>query len=217
MAVITIDGPAGAGKSTIAKELAKSLGFTYLDTGAMYRAVALAAKRRGISADDEAALDAMLEGIRLGFEDGRILLDGEDVSGQIRTRQIDFMSSDVSRHPVVRRHLTRLQRALAQGGNIVAEGRDMGTVVFPNADVKFYLTASPEVRAKRRQEQLALTGVNVPFDKILEEIKARDRADSSRKEAPLKRPEKSIKIDTSDLTIEEVFGMLLTQIKNLIG
>ncbi len=217
MAVITIDGPAGAGKSTIAKELARRLGFTYLDTGAMYRAVALAAKKNKVPLDDEKSLSALLKRIKLHFNGERIFLNGEDVSALIRTREMDKASSDISRQPIVRKFLTRIQREMARGGDIVAEGRDMGTVVFPGADIKFYITASPEVRAKRRQAQLSEKGEKAPFDRLLKEIVARDEADSSRKEAPLKRPEKSIKIDTSDLTIEEVFGMLMPQIKNLIG
>ncbi len=217
MAVITIDGPAGAGKSTIAKELARRLGFTYLDTGAMYRAVALAAKKNKVPLDDEKSLSALLKRIKIHFNGERIFLNGEDVSALIRTREMDKASSDISRQPIVRKFLTRIQREMARGGDIVAEGRDMGTVVFPGADIKFYITASPEVRAKRRQAQLSEKGEKAPFDRLLKEIVARDEADSSRKEAPLKRPEKSIKIDTSDLTIEEVFGMLMPQIKNLIG
>ncbi len=213
MAIITIDGPAGAGKSTIAKGLAQRLGFTYLDTGAMYRAVALAAKRKNVSFDDEAALEDLLKDISLTFNNDKIILNGEDVSGLIRTREIDKLSSDISRHPCVRKHLTELQRQIGKNKNIVAEGRDMGTVVFPNADFKFYITASPEVRAQRRLAQLKVKGEKVNFDRLLKEIIDRDRADSSRREAPLKQPENSIKIDTSDLTIDEIFGILLPQIK----
>jgi len=217
MAVVTIDGPAGAGKSTIARELARRLGFTYLDTGAMYRAVALAAKRNNIALDNEAALNALLKQIKIGLEGDKVFLNGEDVSHLIRTREMDKLSSDISKQKSVRSFLTQIQREIACKNNLVAEGRDMGTVVFPNADIKFYITASPEIRAKRRQAQLAEKGESVSVDILLKEIIARDEADSSRKEAPLKRPEKSIKIDTSDLTIEEVFGMLIPQIKNLIG
>jgi len=215
--LITIDGPAGAGKSTIAKRLAASLGYLYLDTGAMYRSVALAAKRKGISFQDEEALARLAQEMDLRLEpsgDGvRVLLEGEDVSEAIRTPEIDRLSSLVAQVPGVRAALSARQKELGQEGGVVAEGRDMGSFVFPEADLKFFLTATPEVRAKRRLAQLESKGLKADYEKILADIIERDKRDRERKIAPLVVPEGAIVIDTSDKTPQEVLELLLNHVK----
>ncbi len=215
--LITIDGPAGAGKSTLAKRLAAKLGYLYLDTGAMYRSVALAAKRKGLSFEDEEALSRLAQNLDLEFKPSpngmRVLLEGEDVSSAIRTPEIDKLSSIVARVPGVRKALSVRQRELGRRGGVVAEGRDMGSVVFPDADLKFFLTASPEVRAERRLQQLKNRGVFADYEKILQEILERDRRDQERKIAPLVVPEGAIVIDTSELTPEGVLQILLEHVE----
>ena len=215
--LITMDGPAGAGKSTIARKVAARLGYLYLDTGAMYRATALAAKRKGLSFEDEEALSRLAEEMELELipaaEGVRVLLYGEDVSEAIRTPEIDRLSSLVARVTGVRRALSEKQRALGAQGGVVAEGRDMGSVVFPDAEVKFFLTASPEVRARRRVAQLRQKGLPADFEKILAEIIERDRRDQEREVAPLVVPEGAIVIDTSQLTEKEVLDLVLQKIR----
>ncbi len=207
--VIAIDGPAGAGKSTVSKALARRLGFTYLDTGAMYRAVALAAKRSSVDIKDQEGLDALCSRLEIRLEDERVFLNGEDVSGLIRTPEMDHLSSAVSSVKVVRDHLTRLQREIAEGADIVAEGRDMGTVVFPQAEHKFFLTASLEERARRRKLDLEKKGINMSTDEILKAIQDRDRADSSRSVAPLRPAEDAIHIDSSGMPIDQVIDLIV--------
>ncbi|NPB09678.1 MAG: (d)CMP kinase [Thermodesulfobacteria bacterium] len=219
--LVTIDGPAGAGKSTIARLLAQKLGYLYLDTGAMYRAVALAAKRRGISPEDEEALTRLCRELDLKLVprgDGlAVMLDGEDVSEEIRTPEIDRLSSMVAKVPGVRECLKERQRALGEAGGVVAEGRDMGSHVFPDADLKFFLTASPEVRAKRREQDLRRKGYSVSYEKVLQEILERDRRDQEREVAPLVVPEGAILIDTSSLTTEEVLKRLLEEVERRLS
>ncbi len=211
--IVTIDGPSGAGKSTISRLLAAKLGFAFLDTGAMYRAVALAAKERGIPLDDETAIAALLDTIdlRLDRHDGhtRVLLDGRDVSTAIRTAEMGPAASKVSALAAVRNRLTALQRAIGRSGNFVAEGRDMGTVVFPDAAWKFYLDASPEERARRRTLQLAEQGEEADYATILAQIIERDRQDASRALAPLRPAEDAIIIDSSRMSIDEVIATML--------
>ncbi len=202
--IITIDGPAGAGKSTVAKELANRLGFTYLDTGAMYRACGLFMLEHGVRLDDEKGVSALLDQIDIGIENGRVLLNGQDVSEKIRSPQIDQAASQISRIPSVRQKLTALQRKIAQGKDLVAEGRDMGTVVFPKADLKIFLTATPEERAERRKKQLDKEGNIISFDIILQQIKKRDKADSEREIAPLKPADDAVMIDSTRLSAERV-------------
>ncbi len=221
--IITIDGPAGSGKSTAARELAKALGVAYLDTGATYRVVTLAAMRAGIDMENEEAL-ADLAGridLRLRYDvDGKlcVMLDGEDVSREIRTADVADNSHFVARSPGVREVLVAMQRRIgaelaAATGGVVAEGRDQGSVVFPDADVKFYIDASCEVRAKRRCDEMAASGEDVKYEEVLQAIRTRDQRDRSRPVAPLVRPDGAVVIDTTDMNIEEVTAELLSSLK----
>ena len=211
--VITVDGPAGSGKSTISRLLAERLGFVYLDTGAMYRAVALAAGRKGIPLDDGERLEALCKEIDLSIDiiggRPRFFLDGEDVSRAIRTPEMDMAASRVSAVPEVRKAMTRLQRRIAAGMNVVAEGRDMGTVVFPRAARKFFLTASPEVRADRRYRERLARGERVTRESVAAELEARDRQDRTRSVAPLRPAGDAVIIDSSRLSPEGVVAEIL--------
>ncbi|MEA3385959.1 MAG: (d)CMP kinase [Thermodesulfobacteriota bacterium] len=211
--IITIDGPAGAGKSTVSKELARRLEYTYLDTGAMYRAVAWAARQKRVDAKDEKALAKLCNDLKLEFQDDRILVNGEDVSSFIRTPEMDELSSAVSRFAVVREYLTGMQRKLGRQGRLVAEGRDMGTVVFPQAAYKFFLSASAGKRAKRRKMQMENQEDEMAYEEILAQIEARDLADSTRSIAPLQAAPDCIVIDSSDLTVENVLEKIVTEMK----
>ncbi len=211
--IIAIDGPAGSGKSTISRLLAKRLGIQYLDTGAMYRSVALWLKEQDIDIDDEEALNRAIKSVFIEFKNQRVLLNGRDISDLIRTPEIDMLASNVSKIACIRQRLTGLQRKIGQNMPIVAEGRDMGTVVFPDAHFKFFITATPEERAKRRQKQLAIKGETVLYETILYQIKKRDKLDSERKIAPLMPAKNAIIIDTTDKDIEEVLHQILDYIK----
>jgi len=207
--IVTIDGPAGAGKSTIGKEVAQRLGFLYLDTGAMYRACALYIMENGISLGDEKKVASLLPQLDIRFDNENILLKGKDVSQKIRSPKIDQAASKISQNPAVREKLTQLQRKIASGINVVAEGRDMGTVVFPKAEAKIFLTASPEERAWRRKRQLDKQGNIISFDIILRQIKKRDKADTERKIAPLKAAHDALIVDSTKLTAEEVIETII--------
>jgi len=215
--LITIDGPAGAGKSTLAKLLAKELGYVYLDTGAMYRAVALAAHKRGLDLEDEEALTRLCQELDLDLvptEEGlKIILNGEDVSQEIRTPLIDRLSSIVAQVAGVRQCLKERQRQIGRQGGVVAEGRDMGSHVFPEADVKFFLTASPEERARRRHEELKRKGYTVSYEETLREVIERDKRDQEREVAPLVVPPGAIVIDSSSLSPEEILESMLAKIR----
>ena len=220
--IVTIDGPSGAGKSTISKLLAANLHYTYLDTGAMYRVVGLQVERAGLDLETEGAgkkLIQLLTGLDMtlasGEEDGetRAFLDGEDVSDAIRTPEMAMVASRVSAQVEVRKKLTEMQRTIGNNGKIVAEGRDMGTIVFPAALHKFFLDATPEERAKRRQKQLAENGKEIEYQEILAQIQKRDRDDSSRSLAPLQPAEDAVVIDSSAMSIDEVVSYMLTAIK----
>ena len=216
-AIVTIDGPSGAGKSTISRGLAAKLHFTYLDTGAMYRAVGLALERRAIDLADTDSLKKCLATIELtltpnGDDDVRVLLNGEDVSQAIRTPEMGLVASRVSANPLVREKLTALQRQLGETGGIVAEGRDMGTVVFPQAPCKFFLNASAEERARRRQKQMAEKGQTVDYQEILDQINKRDYDDSRRQLAPLKPAADAIIVDSSSMGPEAVIDCMLASI-----
>src|SRR5438132_2900915 len=206
--IVAIDGPAGAGKSTVARELARRLGFTIVDTGAIYRAVALAARRAGIDWDDDSALARLLDSpdFRLSFgDDSRVLLNGEDVTEAIRTPEISRGASIVSARPVVRTKLLGLQRELGRRAprGAVLEGRDIGTVVFPDADVKFFLTASDQARAARRQSELQEKGLAVDVAEVLADQRRRDRDDTERAIAPLKPAPDALVVDTTDMDLDQ--------------
>ena len=219
--VVAIDGPAGAGKSTVSKRLTGLLGYRLLDTGALYRSVALSAKRRGVSYGDAAALAAIAAGLDIEFQlDGmtnRVFLAGEDVSGAIRTPEMSEGSSIVSAVPEVRAALLQLQRELAGKGGVVAEGRDVGTVVLPDAGAKFFLTASDEVRARRRVEELRAAGIEAMYDETLAEIRRRDQRDSSREAAPLVCAPDAIVVDSSVLAIDDVVDQMARIVREREG
>ena len=212
--IVAIDGPAGAGKSTVSKLLARRLGLSFVDTGALYRTVALSARRQGIATADDPALAALLGRIRISFkatgEDNRVYLDGEDVSKEIRTPEISLLASAVSARPVVREGLLGLQRRLALEAPVgaVLEGRDIGTVVFPDADLKFFLEANPDVRARRRYEELFQKGSESTLDAVLADQTKRDKDDSSRAVAPLKAADDAVRVDTSGLPLSGVVQQL---------
>ena len=217
---VAIDGPAGSGKSTVAKILAKDYNILHLDTGAMYRACALKVLEAGADVEDEAAVvDLMRDAsIDVEFKNGaqRTLLDGEDVSEKIRLPHVSMAASAVSKHPSVRMHLAEKQREIAHKMSCVLDGRDIGTFVLPDADFKFYLTATPEVRAKRRYDELLKKGIEVDFEALKKEIVARDEQDMNRKIAPLKLAEDATLVDTSDMTIEEVVRFLKSKMQEKI-
>jgi CMP/dCMP kinase len=213
-AVITIDGPAGAGKSTVARELARRLGYRLLDTGAMYRALAWSVARAGLAVEDTPALRAHLARVSLELVGDRVLVDGRDVTGEIRTREISDLTSRLTQLAPVRELATPLQRRLAADGGVVLEGRDTGTVVCPGADVKFYLDASHEARARRRQAELAARGTPVGLDVVRDEIVLRDRQDTTRALAPLRRAPDAIMVDTTDLDVEQVVEQMLRMIES---
>lgn len=203
-----LDGPSGAGKSTIAKTLAKRLGYVYVDTGAMYRAIGLYAVRAGADTSDKGQIVPLLENIsvELCYVDGsqRVMLNGEDVSDLIRTPEISMAASAISAIPEVRTFLLELQRSIARKNNIIMDGRDIGTVILPNADVKVFMTASAEERARRRYEELKEKGQDVNYDDILKDINQRDYNDSHRETAPLKKADDAVEIDTTNMSAEEV-------------
>ncbi|PYQ14599.1 MAG: (d)CMP kinase [Acidobacteria bacterium] len=204
--VIAIDGPSGAGKSTAGRALARRLGYLFLDTGAMYRALGLKALRAGVPLDAEAALAelARTTRIELAGSGDVVSLDGEDVSGAIRTREVSAAASRVSVHPSVRRVMVAHQQEMGRAGGVVLDGRDVGTVVFPHADVKFYVDADPRRRAERRHAELAAAGTASDVDAIEREIRARDHADSTRSDSPLTRAPGAVYLDTTGLAPEEV-------------
>jgi cytidylate kinase len=216
--VVAIDGPAGAGKSSCALRLAQALGFVLVDTGALYRGVALAALERGLDWSDAVALGALTRGLDLRFESGpdgapRLLVDGVDRSGDIRTQEIARGASRVSQHPEVREALLGLQRKLGSEGGVVLEGRDIGTVVFPDAEVKVFLTASVEVRGRRRYDELRARGERPDLARIVAEIAERDAVDANRAVAPLRPAPDSVVVDTSTLPIDEAVAALVAHVR----
>ena len=212
MVSIAIDGPSGAGKSTLAKRLAKELGYIYVDTGAMYRSIGLYALRCGVDPKNADAVQALLPGIELGIQlqDGaqHVYLNGEDVSTDIRAEAVGMAASAVSAHPAVRAFLLDTQRNLAKGQNILMDGRDIGTVVLPDATVKIFLTASPEARAERRRKELEEKGQPADFATVLADIEQRDYQDTHRAVAPLKQAEDAVLVDSSDIDFEQTFALL---------
>lgn len=211
--IITIDGPAGAGKSTLARDLARCLTWIYLDTGALYRAMALTAVRRGVDPRDQAAAEELARSIDLSAEPRpngtAIIIDGEEVTPLLRSPEITQGASIISAWPGVRAALLGLQRALGNRGEVVAEGRDMGTVVFPEAGLKFFLHASPDSRAERRYRELAAVDPNIVQDEVLRDILVRDQADCERPVAPLKAPADALTIDSTNLSPDEVLKVMV--------
>ncbi len=219
--IVTIDGPSGAGKSTVARAVAARLGFTYIDTGAMYRGIGWLARKQGVPFREGPELDALLREARLVFEehpDGpRLFVNGQDVTARIRTAEMGMVASDISAIPSVRRWLSARQRSLGERGNTILEGRDMGTVVFPDADVKIFLTASLEARGGRRAAELRARGEDAPLARIVEDLDRRDRNDSSRDMAPLRKADDAVEIDTSALTVAEVVNRVIETIQRRCG
>ncbi|MBQ6274911.1 MAG: (d)CMP kinase [Oscillospiraceae bacterium] len=209
---VAIDGPSGAGKSSLARRCAAELGFLYVDTGAIYRTVGLAALRRGVDRKNEKAVAGILPelDIRMGYADGeqRMFLNGEDVSREIRLPEISMCASDVSAHAAVRDFLMEMQRKLARENCVIMDGRDIGTVVLPDAKLKIYLTASPEARAERRMKELQAKGLEQPFEEVLADIIQRDEQDMNREVAPLRQAEDAVLVDTTDIGFDESFELL---------
>ncbi len=218
---IAIDGPAGAGKSTIAKKAAKELSFVYVDTGAMYRTIALGLLKRGVDVEDANALEQALKDIDVGirYENGeqKMFLNGEEVTGLIRTEQVSDMTSRSSAKPPVRDKLTDLQRDIASKENVLMDGRDIGTMILPDADLKIFLTASVEVRANRRYLEQKEKGETCTLEEVQEDIIERDYRDSHRKTAPLRQAEDAVFIDSSDMSIEEVVEKILALVNSRRG
>lgn len=215
---IAIDGPSAAGKSTIADILASKLGYTHLDTGAMYRSIAYEAIKEGISLDDEVRVVEMINRIDLDMkEDGRIFLNGEEISSFIRTNEISMSASDVSKLKEVRKALVAMQQRIAAKGGYILDGRDIGTVVLTDAPVKIYMIASAEARAKRRVIQNKEKNIDGDYETILEDIKKRDYQDSHRENSPLKKADDAVEIDTSDMTIDEVVDKVLSLVNKVVG
>ena len=221
MVSVAIDGPAGAGKSTLARRLAAELGYIYVDTGAMFRTIGLYALRAGKDPKDNEAVNTLLPEIELHFAfiDGEqhIYLGGEDVSSLIRTEEVGMAASAVGANPAVRAFLLDMQRDLAKTGNVIMDGRDIGTVVLPDADVKIFLTASAEDRARRRLAELLEQGEQIRFDTVLSDIIERDRRDSTRSAAPLRQAEDALLVDTTDKSLEESFALLLRTIQEKLA
>ena len=216
--IIAIDGPSGAGKSTLAKHLAKELKFVYLDTGAMYRALALKVLRQGIDLADDARLEELIAGTEIDLEETNgklaVLLDGVDVGGEIRTPEVSQMASKVSALRIVRARMLELQREMGRRGSVVAEGRDIGTVIFPDAEVKIFLDASAGERARRRYNELKGAGRAVDYEETLREIEERDKRDSERDLAPLRKAEDAVMMDSSNATADDVATKVLSHIRN---
>ncbi|WP_418965380.1 (d)CMP kinase [Cetobacterium sp.] len=215
--IIALDGPAGSGKSTIAKIIAKNFGLTYLDTGAMYRMVALYILENNIDFNNVKDIESILDDIKMDIIGDRFILNGVDVSLKIRTPEVTKIVSPVSAIKAVRTKLVDLQREISKGKKVILDGRDIGTVVFPNADLKVFLIASPEERAKRRVKDYASKGISEDFETVLKDILERDHTDSTRKESPLKKADDAIEVDTSLLNIEESVNAISQLIKEKIG
>lgn len=219
--IIAIDGPAGAGKSTIAREVAQRLGFQLVDTGAIYRTVALRARQQGVGIDDGPALAELARTLDFAFElrgdTNVVICNGEELGGQIRTPENSQAASKVSAIPAVRDALLELQRRIGRASDSVLEGRDIGTVVFPDADVKIFLTASPEVRAQRRTDQLEQAGQPADYHEILAELRIRDERDSNRETAPLKQADDAIAIDSTAHPIDDVVTQILGVVAEVSG
>ena len=215
--IITIDGPSGVGKSTVAKSVAKNLALMYLDTGAMYRTIALEVKRHSLNLDNDVELLSLLSTTDIEFvKDNNVFsirLNGEDITREIRSPEISKISSDVATKSIVRKKLVEMQRNVGSKGNIVVEGRDMGTYVFPDADFKFYLEASLGERAIRRKKQLMENGIEMDINKLIKDIESRDKQDKERSESPLHPAPNAVIIDTTNLNTDEVINRIITEVK----
>lgn len=214
---VAIDGPSGTGKSTIAKATASRFGLEYIDTGAMYRALGLKARRTGVDEFNEDAVKEMLAKTSIDFNGGATMLDGEDVSGLIRTNEISMAASNISKLAIVRAKVDEVSRHLAATKDVVMEGRDIGTTVIPDAEVKIFMTASSEIRAERRYKQLLEAGKEADYDQILKEVQERDYQDSHREVSPLRQAEDAVFLDTSNLNIDEVVNAVADIIKEKSG
>lgn len=214
--VVAIDGPSASGKGTIAQLVAQALGFHYLDSGALYRIVALAAKRKGISWQDEAQLAELARALDIRFENGGIFVNGTDVSDEVRTEEMGRGASQVAVHPALRRALLELQHSFRRVPGLVADGRDMGSVVFPDAPVKIFLTASAEIRAERRYKQLMEKGIHANLPDILQDLRERDARDRQRSIAPLQQCADAKLLETGDLTIEQAVEAVLQHYRNCL-
>ena len=218
--IIGIDGPAGSGKSTLSKMVSERLGFTYLDTGAMYRAITYLAIKKEI-VDDEEAVSTFVRGLDviLKFENGntRVFVNEEEVTDFIRTPEVNSKVSEIARMPAVRKELVRMQKRMGEIGNIVAEGRDTTTVVFPDADLKIYLIASVDVRAERRHKEFLEKGIDIDIEEVKANLRKRDEIDSGREVSPLIKAENAIEVDTSTLSVDEEFEILIENIKKKIN
>lgn len=214
--IVAIDGPAGAGKGTITKQVGEKLGLLNIDTGAMFRSVALNMMQEGIKVEEENKIKELLDKIEIDLkENGEVFLNGKNVTKEIRENEVTKFVSPVSVIPMVREKLLKLQRKIAEGKKIIMEGRDIGTVIFPNADLKIYLDATKEERARRRLKQNEEKGIKSSYEEVLKNIVDRDTRDSSRKIAPLKRAEDAIYIDSSNMTVEEVVNQIVNLVNNL--
>ncbi|MDT8419596.1 MAG: (d)CMP kinase [Desulfuromonadales bacterium] len=211
--IIAIDGPSGAGKSTLSRALARELGYMNIDTGAMYRSVALLAQRQQVDPADADGLQTLCQGIRISFvgtpEGERVLLNGEDVSKAIRTPQVSLLTAQVAASQVVRGEMLHLQREMGKAGGVVLEGRDIGTVVFPDAQVKFFLSATAQERGRRRYDELREKGTEVDLQRTIAEVEARDAADEQRAHAPLRRAADAVDIDSTAMSIDQVLQKML--------
>jgi cytidylate kinase len=219
---VAIDGPVAAGKSTIARLVARELGYTYIDTGAMYRALAWAARKRAIGPHDAAAAASLLDGLEIRLAPGlegadRVRVDGEDVTADIRSQEIGQLASQLSELPEVRGHMVSLQQAMAREGGVVMEGRDIQTVVLPDAEVKIFLIASPEERARRRCQELLERGISASYDAVLADLKQRDERDANRAHAPLRAAPDAACVNTDGLSIEQVVARVLQIAKKVIS
>ncbi|WP_419023371.1 (d)CMP kinase [Emergencia sp.] len=210
---IAVDGPSGAGKSTIAKAVAQKLSIDYIDTGAMYRAIGYKMLKEGISVDDLAGIQNLLDTTEIDFSEGDTILDGQVVNDLIRTPEISKQASRCSAVAIVRKKLVDLQQKMGQAKSVVMDGRDIGTVVFPDAEYKFFITASPEERAKRRYKELLDKGQKVDYEQVLADITARDYNDSTRDVTPLRKAEDAIEVDTTNMSIEEVIDYICKEMK----
>ena len=205
---IAVDGPSGAGKSTIAKAIAKKLCIDYIDTGAMYRAVGYKMLQKGIAMDDIPAITEMLKETEIDFSSGNIYLDGENINDRIRTEEISKQASDCSALGIVRAKLTEQQQKMGEKKSVIMDGRDIGSVVFPDAEYKFYITATAEERANRRFKELIAKGEEVTYEKVLADIKQRDHNDSTREINPLRKADDALELDTTEMKIEEVIDFI---------